>query len=226
MGVSNASCNALRIMGATDAKLLHPSTDLSNIKVNPERVAALRQQLGIPADAFIWGSSGSLIYRKGIDYLPQLARRMKEQGRNCYFIWMGGETKNASEYYLRCELAHAGHTNVLFTGALSDTYYDHMALMDAFLMLSHEETFGMVNVEAAYLGKPILSFNNGGITDILQEGMGHIVQSWNVDDYANAMIAIMDGQIPFKAAIARQQALQFAPDLLYRQWDQYLSELP
>jgi glycosyltransferase involved in cell wall biosynthesis len=193
--------------------------------VNAGRVAALRNQLGIPANAFIWGSSGSLIYRKGIDYLPQLARRMKEEGRECYFIWMGGETKNADEYYLRCELTQGGHTNVLLTGALDETYYDHMALIDAFLMLSHEETFGMVNIEAAYLGKPILSFNSGGINDILQPGMGHIVDSWNIDDYVKAMIALMDGQIPFNADIARNQALQFAPDKLYQQWNQYLSEL-
>lgn len=225
MGVSNASCDALRIMGVNDPKLLHPSIDLSNIKVNAERVAALRTQLDIPANAFIWGSSGSLIYRKGIDYLPQLASRMKEEGRACYFIWMGGETKNADEYYLRCELAHGGHTNVLLTGALDETYYEHMALIDAFLMLSHEETFGMVNIEAAYLGKPILSFNSGGINDILQPGMGHIVDSWNISDYANAMIALMDGQIPFDADVARTRALQFAPDKLYQQWNQYMSEL-
>lgn len=226
IGLANVSCDALRVMGVNDPKLLPPSIDLSKISVDPNRVAALRTKMGIPADAFVWGSSGSLIYRKGIDYLPKLARRMKEAGRDCYFIWMGGETQNADEYYLRCELAHGGHTNVLFTGALSDTYYEHMALIDAFLMLSHEETFGMVNVEAAYLGKPILSFNSGGINDILVEGIGKIVDSWNVDDYAAAMIALMDGNIPFSADIARQRALEFAPDKLYQQWDSYVSELP
>ena len=222
-GLSETACEALRVMGVANPRLLPPSIDLSQISVAPARVAALRAQLGIPPGAFVWGSSGSLIYRKGIDYLSALARRMKEAGRNCYFLWMGGNTTNASEYYLRCELAHQGHTNVLLTGALHETYYEHMALIDAFLMLSHEETFGMVNVEAAYLGKPILAFNSGGIRDILLPGMGYIVESWNVADFADAMLALMDGRIPLDPAVSRERAQAFAPALLYRKWDEYVS---
>lgn len=225
IGLSKDSCQALRTLGAPAPKLLPPSIDFRSITVNPDSSAQLRTSLGIPHDAYVWGMSGSLIYRKGIDYLPQIASQMKQAGRNCYFLWMGGETPNAAEYYLRCKLAEEGHSNVLFTGALSNTYYDYMNLIDAFLMLSHEETFGMVNVEAAYLGKPILAFNSGGIHDILIDGMGEIVDSWNVADFAAAMLALMDGKIRFDPAIARQQSLTFAPDLLYRQWDTYMREV-
>ncbi len=223
LGLSENACAALRVMGVANPRLLPPSIDLRQISVAPARVAALRAELGIPPGAFVWGASGSLIYRKGIDYLPALARRMKAEGRDCYFLWMGGQTTNASEHYLRCLLTHEGHTNVMFTGALSDTYYDHMALIDAFLMLSHEETFGMVNVEAAYLGKPILSFDSGGIRDILLPGMGQIVESWNVADFADAMLALMDGKIVVDPAVSRQRAQDFAPALLYQKWDEYVS---
>ena len=224
-GLSKSACKSLTIMGVKSPKLLCPSIDLTQISPNPARVAALRQQLAIPADAFVWGLSGSLIYRKGIDYLPHLANLMKQAGRNCYFVWMGGGSDSAAEYYMRCELAYYGHTNVILTGALKDTYYDHMALIDAFLLLSHEETFGMVNVEAAYLGKPIITFESGGVTDIMTEGMGRVVSSWNVADFAAAMIDLMDGRIKVDPAISRKRALDFAPDKLYQRWDAYVSEL-
>lgn len=222
---STSACQSLAIMGATSPKVLHPGIDFSPIKPAPARVARLRQQYQIPANAFIWGLSGSLIYRKGIDYLPQLASLMKQAGRSCYFVWMGGGSDNAAEYYMRCELAHYGHTNVLFTGALNETYYDHMALIDAFLLPSHEETFGMVNIEAAYLGKPIIAFNSGGVTDIMTEGMGKVVTSWNVADFAAAMLDLMDGRISVDPAISRKRALDFSLENLYAQWDAYVSDL-
>ena len=224
-GLSTSACKSLEIMGVKAPKLLYPSIELTQISPDPARVAILRKQYQIPDDAFVWGLSGSLIYRKGIDYLPQLANRMKQAGRNCYFVWMGGGSDNAAEYYMRCELAYYGHTNVVLTGALKETYYEHMALMDAFLLLSHEETFGMVNVEAAYLGKPIITFDSGGVTDIMTDGMGRVVSSWNVDDFVKAMLDLMDGRVNVDPAISRKRALDFAPDTLYKQWDAYVSEL-
>lgn len=222
---STSACQSLAIMGAISPKVLHPGVDFALMHPDPEQVANLRQQYKIPPDAFIWGLSGSLIYRKGIDYLPQLASYMKQADRHCYFIWMGGGSDNAAEYYMRCELAHHGHTNVLFTGALKDTYYEHMALIDAFLLPSHEETFGMVNIEAAYLGKPIITFNSGGVTDIMTEGMGQVVTSWNVADFAAAMLDLMDGRIPIDPAISRKRALEFSLDNLYAHWDGFVSAL-
>ncbi|MBO0933959.1 glycosyltransferase family 4 protein [Fibrella aquatilis] len=224
-GLSKTACKSLKILGVASPKLLYPSIDLTEINPDPRRVAALRKHYQIPDNAFVWGMSGSLIYRKGIDYLPQLASRMKQAGRTCYFLWMGGGSDNAAEYYMRCELAYYGHTNVILTGALKETYYEHMALMDAFLLLSHEETFGMVNIEAAYLGKPIITFDSGGVTDIMTDGMGKVVSSWDVDDFATAMIDLMDGRIGVDPAVSRRRALDFAPDKLYKQWDAYMSEL-
>jgi glycosyltransferase involved in cell wall biosynthesis len=225
IGVSDVCCQSARVMGATNVQLLHPSVDLSQIRPSPARVAALRQQLGIPADAWVWAMSGSLIYRKGIDYLPQIIRQMQDRGRRCFFLWLGGGANNGAEHYLRCELQHAGFDNVLLTGALTADYYDHMALADGFMLLSHEETFGMVNVEAAYLGKPIVCFDCGGVRDIMRPGMGQIVESWNIADFADAMEAQMDGHVPFDAVVARTRALDFTPETQYTKWEEIMKEL-
>ncbi len=226
IGVSEVCCESARVMGATKAHLLHPSVDLSRIQPDVAEVAALRQRLNIPATTYIWAMSGSLIYRKGIDYLPQLARLMRERGRDCFFLWMGGGLDGGSAYFLQCQLQQAGIAeNVLLTGALKDDYYNYMALADGFLLLSHEETFGMVNVEAAYLGKPIVCFDCGGVRDIMQPGMGQIVESWNLTDFADAMEAQMDGRIPFDAATARARALDFAPETQYAKWERIIGEL-
>ncbi len=222
IGVSEVCCESARIMGATNVHLLHPSVDLARIQPDPTRIATLRQQLNIPADAYVWAMSGSLIYRKGIDYLPQLVRLMQARGRSCFFLWMGGGVDTGSEYFLRCQLQQAGFEHVLLTGALKDDYYDHMALADGFLLLSHEETFGMVNVEAAHLGKPIVCFDCGGVRDIMQPGMGHIVESWNLTDFADAMEAQMDGRTPFDATVARARARDFSPEIQYAKWEEIM----
>jgi glycosyltransferase involved in cell wall biosynthesis len=226
ISVSEVGCEALRIMGANNVNLLHPSVDLSKIKPSPERMEKIKANLNIPEDAFVWAMSGSLIYRKGIDYIPKIIKLLKAQNRSCFFIWMGGGTEFAAEYFFRKELTYYGYDNIVLTGALSDDYYDYFALADAFLLPSHEETFGMVNVEAAYLGKPIITFNSGGVVDIMREGMGKVVNSWNVEDLVMAMTDLMDGKIPFSTEILKQRAEDFEAKTMYFKWQELIETLP
>jgi glycosyltransferase involved in cell wall biosynthesis len=104
--------------------------------------------------------------------------------------------------------------------------YDYFDLADAFLLPSHEETFGMVNVEAAYLGKPIITFNSGGVVDIMREGMGKVVNSWNVEDLVMAMTDLMDGKIPFSSEILKQRAEDFEAKTMYFKWQELIETLP
>ena len=220
IGLSEVGCRAVEILGAKTVKKLYPSIDFGAIKPNLENTKAIRKQLNIPDDAFVWVMSGSFNYRKGVDYLPQLIRLMREKKKKCFFVWLGGGSHVALEYYVKKELEYYGlDADIVIMKSLSDDYYDYMALADAFLLLSHEETFGMVNLEAAYLGKPILTFDCGGVSDIMLDGMGKIVKSWNVTDFADAMVDMMEGKIPFDATIARNRALEFDAKTLYIEWE-------
>ncbi len=224
--LSEIGRQSLEIMGANNIQTLYPSIDLKSIQPAKNNKNALKTQLNIPPNAYVWAMSGSLIYRKGIDYIPKIIRLMKQKNKICYFIWMGGGTTNASEYYFRKELAYYQCDNIILTGALATEYYDYFDLADAFLLPSHEETFGMVNIEAAYLGKPIITFNSGGVTDIMREGMGKVVESWNVEDLVEAMIDLMEGRIEVNKEILQQRALDFDAPKMYLKWETLMDLLP
>lgn len=223
---SETGRQSLEIMGANNTKVLYPLIDLKSILPSESNKSVLKTKLNISPDAYIWGMSGSLIYRKGIDYIPKIIRLMKQKNKACYFIWMGGGTANAAEYYFRKELAYYQYDNIILTGALDTEYYDYFDLVDAFLLPSHEETFGMVNVEAAYLEKPIITFNSGGVTDIMREGMGKVVESWNVEDLVEAMIDLMEGRIEVSKETLKQRALDFDAPKMYLEWEILMDSLP
>ena len=224
--LSETGRKSLQIMGANNIQLLYPSIDLQNILPSEKNKSVLKNKLNIPQDAYVWAMSGSLIYRKGIDYVPKIIRLMKDQNKKCFFIWMGGGTENASEYFFRKELEYHQFDNIVLTGALNKDYYDYFDLADAFLLPSHEETFGMVNVEAAYLGKPIITFNSGGVVDIMRQGMGKVVESWNVEDFVQAMIDLMDGKIEINKTTMRERALDFDAPKMYPEWEKLMDSLP
>lgn len=224
--LSETGRQSLKIMGANNIQLLYPSIDLQSILPSEKNKSALKTKLNIQTNAYVWAMSGSLIYRKGIDYIPKIIRLLKEKNKNCFFIWMGGGTDNASEYYFRKELEYYKYENIILTGALDKDYYDYFDLADAFLLSSHEETFGMVNVEAAYLGKPIITFNSGGVVDIMREGMGKVVESWNVEDLVEAMIDLMEGRINVNIEIMRERALDFDAPKMYLEWEALMDSLP
>ena len=223
--LSETGRQSLKVMGANNIQLLYPSIDLQSILPSEKNKSVLRNKLNIPSNAYVWAMSGSLIYRKGIDYLPKIIRLMKEINKECFFIWMGGGTENASEYFFRKELEYHKYNNIVLTGALDKDYYDYFDLADAFLLPSHEETFGMVNIEAAYLEKPIVTFNSGGVKDIMRKGMGKVVESWNVEDLVEAMVDLMEGRIEVNRVIMKQRAFDFDAPKMYLEWEKLMDSL-
>jgi glycosyltransferase involved in cell wall biosynthesis len=57
----------------------------------------------------------------------------------------------------------------------------------------HNKTFGLVNVESMIYGLPIISTNEGGITDIIEDGVtGCIIERGNYKVLANKILEILN----------------------------------
>jgi glycosyltransferase involved in cell wall biosynthesis len=99
---------------------------------------------------------------------------------------------------------------ISFIGERTDDYYDWLNLANGVVITSSKESFSLVAVEAAYLGKPVVSFANGGISEIIREGMGVVVNSWNDTDLIQAMVRVMNGEISFDRSIAENRTREFS----------------
>lgn len=121
----------------------------------------LQQQFGISDDTFIIGSSGVISDRKGFDVFIQTLLQFSKLNPDSNFVFMWiGRTDEYLTRYLDYDLERMGlKDKLILTGEVEDPvpYYN---LLDVFFMCSREESFGMVALENAFLGKPVMLFKD------------------------------------------------------------------
>ena len=76
----------------------------------------------------------------------------------------------------------------------------------------------MVNLEAAHLGIPVVSFNSGGVVEVIKDGSGVVVDSWNVCDLAAAMSQTMNRAIGFDPRRALANVEEFSSERQVARW--------
>jgi glycosyltransferase involved in cell wall biosynthesis len=220
---SKAVYERLKILGAKNIMLQYECIDIGKIKVNQANTKKIKEDLGLYKYSFVWLMSGTSSTRKGIDMVPELAKYLKEQ--NAALVWLGNNSTTGMDWMIEQEITVKKLDNVFFLGKKVNDYYDYMNVMDGFVLTSREEPFGMVVVEALALGKPIVSFNAGGVSEIVTPETGRIVDSWNVDALANTMKEVALNKIGFDAEKAKARANDFDVTNQVKNWETILANL-
>lgn len=162
--------------------------------ISTNHVCAIRSELGIPDDAFVVGGSGTTDWRKAPEYFVQLAYyvRKRNPDRPVHFLWVGGDRSGDQFAALRHELRLCRLENqVHFVGAKSNPL-EHFAVFDLFAMVSREDPFPLVNMEAASLGKPIICFDGaGGSPEFVESDAGIVVPYLDLDGMAEAIVGLI-----------------------------------
>ncbi len=172
----------------------------------------IREEMGLPRDAFLVLGCGTLDLRKGIDHFAGVARTML--GRNklrrpVHFVWLGeGDRWTHSPYHytmLDVEKTPArGHIH--FVGERQNVEPWFVGA-DAFLLTSRVDPFPCVIHEAMAARLPVITFDqNGGAAAAVAEGAGLVVP---FGDYATASSTLeMLASQPPLADMIRAAALQ------------------
>lgn len=185
VGCSPLVCEKLTGLGHPKVLLQHSFIDPQKIRTDAKRVNALRQQHGIAENDFVWLISGAMAYMKGLDLVLAIAQHFKN--KPVKLIWVGADLHNGLDYYVKTVATKQNWQHLVFTGAVSADYYNYFELANAYLSLSREECLSLAMLEAATLGKPIVSFNTGIAKSFVREGMGLVVDGFNVADMIKAM---------------------------------------
>jgi glycosyltransferase involved in cell wall biosynthesis len=152
-----------------------------------------RKNLNIPDDAFIVGSSGMETWRKGKDLFIQLAIAVlrKVGDMPIHFVWIGGHPDSTEAYQIRHDLHHAGIENQVHFVDHVKNPLDYYNQFDAFAMVSREDPFPLVNLEAAALGKPIVCFDSaGGSPEFVEEDAGFVVPYLDISAMADKVVLL------------------------------------
>lgn len=158
---------------------------------NKDRIEKHKAQLGLPRDAFVVVSSGTTDWRKGADLFVRIAAKVVRQTRMCYFIWVGGENSGLQYEKLMYDAQKTRiENNVRFLG-IKKNPLEYFVLSDLFMLCSREEPVGVVALEAAALGKPVLCFEDaGGMPEFVRKGAGYVIPYLDVDAMADAILQL------------------------------------
>jgi len=223
---SQTSAQMLKTLGRTEnIEICYPTIDIkkmSNLKLNAKD---LREKLGISQSTFIWCMSGSADPNKNPVRFIEIAHQLLEQNYDCHFLWLGNNPHSglsifAQKYATSLNINH----KITWAGILrDDNYYNHLNLANAFVLTSSKESFSIVSLEALYLKKPILSFDCGGIREIVTDKLGQIIDSWNTSDIVEAMIKVMNNDFSFDPELARATAEKYAIEIQVNKWEKIMT---
>jgi glycogen(starch) synthase len=168
------------VPNGVDVAKFRPSTDKEEI----------RKQFGLgdePCVLFV----GSLIPRKGLHYLVEVAKKIVNEHSETTFLIVGeGPLKNQLVNSL--ETANISK-NFKFLGNLKDDKLpDLYNCADVFVLPSIQEGQGIVLLEAQACGKPIVAFDIGGVNEAVRNGeTGLLVKLGDTEEFANALLKLI-----------------------------------
>ncbi len=130
---------------------------------------AVKQNLGIPADAIIIGGCGLIEWRKGIDIFNYTALQVfKASSKNVHFVWVGVNKKSEDYYHLKYDLNRMGIAERVHLIEGSADIINYTACFDLFYMSSREDPYPLVMIEAGLNKIPVVCFaNSGGAVDFV-----------------------------------------------------------
>jgi glycosyltransferase involved in cell wall biosynthesis len=134
-------------------RLLYCGLDFAPFAAYEDR-AAVRHELGLPADALVIGHVGRFFWRKNHRFLLEIAAAAMARERRAWLLSLGdGPLQLEIEAYAR-ELGIAART--VFAGMRSDVPRLMCSAMDVFVLPSHHEGLSLAQLEAQAAGLPCL----------------------------------------------------------------------
>jgi glycosyltransferase involved in cell wall biosynthesis len=151
---------------------------------------AIRSSLGLEKNkVLVFGCGLGMAFRKGADLFINAARTLRNRGfDNFHFYWIGDfdikERDNRYGVWGDCVAALGKESldkYVTFLG-FKDNPREYMQAGDIFLLSSREEPVGLVGLEAAECGLPVICFADaGGMPDFVEDDAGFVVPYADVE---------------------------------------------
>jgi glycosyltransferase involved in cell wall biosynthesis len=193
--IANSHAVASHLSYASKVHVVHNGIDLTRFEPSGS-LAPFRQRFNIPPDAPLVGTVGRLRPWKGQDRFIRLAAAVAESNPAVHFLIVGGspfQVQDDFEKTLHEMVADLQlDSRIYFTGHLQDVR-PALAEMDVFVHAGAPEPFGLVNVEAMAMGKPIVAFAHGALPEIVRhEETGLLIQPKNEAEMATAVTHLLN----------------------------------
>ena len=148
---------------------------------------------------------GNLIKRKNVDSILEA----KKIASSDYYLVIVGDGPLFKK--LKKKVEEENIRDVIFTGARNDVD-NIIPSCDVLILPSFSESFGLVLIEALACGKPVIGSNVGGITEIITDDVGLLVDPNKISSIARAIDKLInDNDFRYMLSLnARNRAMDFS----------------
>lgn len=194
---------ATGVIGIADkTKLCWNSVDIE--KFNDNDNDSFKKEYNL-ADKPVVLFVGNLIKRKNVESLLEA----KKIANSDYYLVVVGDGPQFKK--LKSKVGDENIRDVIFTGSRNDVE-NIIPSCDVLVLPSYSESFGLVLIEALACGKPVIGSNVGGITEIINDDVGLLVNPNKVSSIARAIDKIINDE-EFRQVLssnARNRAMDFS----------------
>lgn len=151
-----------------------------------------RKKFGINTEDILLGIIGRLEIEKGHYYIFDVVKKMNNSRVKLVVIGNGSLEDDFKKYIGQNQLSNS----VIFTGFLmhEELQYAYDGI-DILVMPSIRETFGLVSLEAMWNQKPVIAFDVGGISEVVQnEVTGLLVKPKDGVGLMDAITKLIDNK--------------------------------
>jgi 1,2-diacylglycerol 3-alpha-glucosyltransferase len=175
-----------------------------------EKKKELRRAMGISEDAFVLISLGRLGKEKNTDELLVGISWVIDENPDTVLLIVGHgpERKDLERWVRHLDL----EKNVIFTGAVPpEDVHSYYQISDVFVSASTSETQGLVYIEAAANGLPLICHRDSCLIGIIDENVNGFCYE-SMDEFKKAFVkCLRDSEFRERASlISRKNAMKFS----------------
>ncbi|MCZ6848200.1 MAG: glycosyltransferase family 4 protein [Alphaproteobacteria bacterium] len=163
-------------------------TGIDTDQFRPGDRRAARKRLGLPSDAFVFGTVATLRSWKGHGFLLDAFAKLKDRDTLLLMVGDGPQEANLAEHTARLGL----HDRVHMAGRRDDVV-PYLRAMDVFVFPSTKnEGVPQALLQAMACGLPVVASRIGGVPEVV-EGLGGVAEiaAQDADDLFRAMTRMM-----------------------------------
>ncbi|GLC87852.1 glycosyltransferase [Lysinibacillus piscis] len=149
-----------------------------------------RQKLQLASEPFIFLFVGNVIQQKGVEELLQAFQMLKTKVARPMELMIVGSRRDENFVH---SLQPLVSEDVKFINPVKQQeLIQYFNACDVFVLPSHLEGFGLVALEALATDTPVIASSVGGLTSLLGEGAGHLVEPKNAMALSEEMLRAMN----------------------------------
>jgi glycosyltransferase involved in cell wall biosynthesis len=192
-----------------------------------DRIASIRELLGLPQNCKVVGACGAEDYRKGKDLFIKIAQEYFETtfDYSTHFVWIGGSLDNESKQ-LYDTFLYKNNLHFISHTPKADKYFHEF---DVFCMTSRDDPFPVVNLEVGIRKVPIICFNNsGGSSELLRNMPDQVIENWSIENFTKRIyILLYDQELHEKVGqdIHNEIINNYTIEIIAKKMISYISEI-